>query len=546
MNKLYIILIIVIPIILLAQSPRWIYHYDAGTPGSGYDEAFSLVYGQDGNIYAAGRSFDASAGYEDFTIISLTAVGTQRWVYRYNATNNTDWARAIVYGLDGNIYAAGKSNTYTTDDDIVVISLTSSGAQRWVYRYNGPVNNIDDAYAIVYGTDGNIYIAGTSMSSSTNYDFVVISLTTTGSERWVYRYDGPGNSEDQANSLVYGLDGNIYAAGYSFNNVNTIDFTVISLTPSGTQRWVFLYNGSGNGWDKAFSIVCGADSNLYASGFSSDISTYRDFSVISLNRSGVQRWVYRCNVTPNFDEEARSVTYGADGNIYVAGFLSGLGTMADFAVVSLTNTGTQRWFYRYNGSANYNDEARSIAYGTDGNIYAAGFIYAETGTNTDFTAIRLTSTGTQRWVYTYNGPGASPDLAHAVVFGADGNVYVAGACDSNAYENTDFLVVSLNAGTGIEENYITNHLAQSIFRITANTFQNRNLIYSLSTPEPTHVEFSLYNIYGEKINYWRVLASKGTSYYVQNLSRLSQGIYFLQAKSANNAQEHLKVIITGE
>jgi len=46
----------------------------------------------------------------------------------------------------------------------------------------------------------------------------------------LYRYDGPGNSDDFANSLVAGPDGNIYAAGSSTGSDSTYDFTVISLT----------------------------------------------------------------------------------------------------------------------------------------------------------------------------------------------------------------------------------------------------------------------------------------------------------------------------
>lgn len=42
-------------------------------------------------------------------------------------------------------------------------------------------------------------------------------------ENWVYRYNGPGNGFDVAGSLVYGADGNIYAAGYSYGSGTDID-----------------------------------------------------------------------------------------------------------------------------------------------------------------------------------------------------------------------------------------------------------------------------------------------------------------------------------
>jgi hypothetical protein len=47
----------------------------------------------------------------------------------------------------------------------------------------------------------------------------------------VYRYDGPGNSDDYGQALVAGADGNIYSAGSSTGIDGNYDFTVISLTP---------------------------------------------------------------------------------------------------------------------------------------------------------------------------------------------------------------------------------------------------------------------------------------------------------------------------
>ena len=115
---------------------------------------------------------------------------------------------------------------------VLILPLLLLGqTERWVYRYNGLGNGWDRATSIVYGSDGNIYAAGYSVGSGTNFDFTVISLTSSGDTNWVYRYNGPGNSDDRAYSIVYGSDGNIYAAGASYGIGTDYDFTVISLEP---------------------------------------------------------------------------------------------------------------------------------------------------------------------------------------------------------------------------------------------------------------------------------------------------------------------------
>ncbi|GAH67778.1 unnamed protein product, partial [marine sediment metagenome] len=269
----------------------------------GSDEAHSVVYGSDGNIYAAGYSSN-SGTLEDFTVISLTSSGTERWVYKYDGpANSMDGAYSVVYGSDGNIYAAGfNSKGIGADQDFVVISLTSSGTENWIYCYNGTAGGTDGARSVVYGSDGNIYAAGNSSNSGTLKDFTVISLTSSGTERWVYAYDGPGNDWDVAYSIVYGSDGNIYVAGWSCGSGDYSDFTVISLTGGGTERWVYRYDGPGH-HDLAYSIVYGSDGNIYAAG---RINRY--FIVISLMGSGRERWIF--GYTAFLDDGAKSVTYG--------------------------------------------------------------------------------------------------------------------------------------------------------------------------------------------------------------------------------------------
>jgi hypothetical protein len=188
------------------------------------DVARALVYGTDGNIYAAGYS--VGTALRDFTVISLTTSGNERWVYRYNRQGNeNDEAYSLIYGLDGNIYAAGYCGG-SNDDDCAVISLTNTGSERWVYIYNGTGNIFDRAYALDHDQNNNIYAAASTCALNSN--FTVISLTSTGTQRWLYSYNGIGNATDEAYDIVYGADGNVYAAGNSQNPGK--DIAIISLT----------------------------------------------------------------------------------------------------------------------------------------------------------------------------------------------------------------------------------------------------------------------------------------------------------------------------
>lgn len=528
-----------------AQTERWVYRYNG--PADSADCANSIVYGGDGNIYAAGYSQGIGAG-SDFIVISLNKeTGDTNWVYRYNGPGNgEDAANFIVYGNDGNIYAAGYSSGTGSERDFMVVSLTPVGGERWVYQYNGPGNTGDVAFSIVYGADGNIYAAGGSGGVGTYSDFTIISLTSAGSERWVYRYDGADHQSDGAWSLVYGADGNIYAAGYigvsSF--LDYLDFGVISVTSSGSERWVYQYDGVGpmpNSADEAKAIVWGADSNVYVAGYSDRSSTGIDFTLLSLTPTGSERWVYQyARPQGNFNngEAANSIVYGADGNIYAVGYTDSCESPAsnsDFTVISVTSTGSERWVYWYDGG--YLDWANALVYGADSNMYVAGMSFYS---NRAFAVVSLTSSGSEQWIYIYDTSWV--DEAYAVVYGADGNIYAAGYSENRDLPfSQDFIVISLDPESGIEEES-SRKIIQDIILLTS-TLQNKNLTFSLSLPEPTTVLLFLYSITGEKILSWQISAPSGTSRHTKDVPSISSGVYVLKAKTEKGGHEETRKFI---
>jgi uncharacterized delta-60 repeat protein len=446
-------------------------------------------------LYAAGYSAGSGTDY-DFTVVSLADSGVERWVYRYDGPGSgRDEANSIILGSDDNLYAAGYSVGSGTDYDFTVVSLTDSGSERWVYRYNGPASTKDVARSVVMGPDGNLYAAGYSEGSGTLRDLAVVSLTATGVERWVYRYDGPGNMRDEAYSIAFGSDGNLYVGGYSAGSASGDNFTVVSLTTAGVERWIYRYFHGIS--DVAHSIVMGSDGNLYAAGCGDDRYTHMDFVVVSLTDSGVERWVYRYDGPASIWDKAFSIALGSDGNLYAAGYSQGSGTEYDFTVVSLTDSGVERWVYRYDGPGGIWDEAFSIVTGLDGNIYAAGYSMGS-GTSGDLTVVSLADSGVERWVYRYDGPGNGGDGAYSIVAGPDGNLYAAGYSQGSG-TSVDLIVVSFAPDVGVDEALDRPSASGSrLWQNTPNPFHHSTVI-SYSLPAATHVTLSIYDITGRLV-----------------------------------------------
>ncbi|MCM8808466.1 MAG: hypothetical protein NC926_11140, partial [Candidatus Omnitrophica bacterium] len=357
----------------------------------------------------------------------------ERWVYRYNGPQNgNDFAKAIVQDNQGNLYIAG------SDGDFIVISLTSDGEERWIYRYNGTANSDDGANSIIYGIDGNLYVCGYTTNTGRGKDILVVSLTTNGEQRWVFM-DEDEEGDGEALSIAQNLEGNLGVVGY-FNIEEQQGEVLYTLTSTGEllsagqgigshpscinkviagldnyfyatgyDCMEFAINKFNGGWatfvwegeygDASYSLTCDSNWHLYVCG-----SLWEDFTVMccSLDEWLEEKWTYRYNGPGNGDDDAYDIVYGLDNNLYVAGKTIANNLFSDFTVISLKLNSQERWVYHYNGEADSNDEAYSIAYGGDGNIYVCGY---STNNNTaaDFTVISLTSDGRERWVYSYNG-----------------------------------------------------------------------------------------------------------------------------------------------
>jgi hypothetical protein len=369
--------------------------------------------------------------------------------------------------------------------------------ERWIYQYNDPVDSNDISSSIAYGVDGNIYAAGYGRSGGTSDDFVVISVNASGVERWVYTYNGTGNYDDHAKKITCGNDGNIYVAGGSYGDGSFFDLVLISIDSSGQENWVYRYDGVGNSTDYPNSLAYGSDGNIYTAGFSYGNGTGGDFFVVSVDASGNERWVYRYNGPANGYDYANCMAYGNDGNIYVAGVSKGSSNSDDFIVISIDSLGNERWVYRYNGSANGYDAAISITYGADDNIHIAG--ESRNNDNSDFIVISLTQEGAERWIYRLNGSLNSNDYAFSMVYGTDNTLYAAGMV-RNIGTLTDIAIVSLDPVTGIkederDENLSNNFMLQQNY---PNPF-NPSTTIKYSVTKPCNVQIKIYNQLGQEV-----------------------------------------------
>jgi hypothetical protein len=327
----------------------------------------------------------------------------------------------------------------------------SQVTEQWVKRYNGPGNGEDGANSIVVDASGNVYVTGQSRGGGgiggSIDDYATIKYDTDGNELWVRRYDGPGNSIDGARSLAVDAQGNVYVTGYSYGSGTGADYATIKYDANGNELWVRRHNGLGNGEDAGLSVAVDVFGNVYVTGSSQTSGTIQsnyDYTTIKYDMDGNELWVRRYNGTGNGDDNALDIALDASGNVYITGFSLGSNFIYSYATIKYDAAGNEMWVKRYD-----NGVANSLAVDTQGNVYVTGAI-AGTQTGDDYGTIKYDAAGNELWVKTYNGPGNSTDGAHSIAVDVSGNVYVTGqSLNSNGYPDYDYATIKYDA-TGNE------------------------------------------------------------------------------------------------
>ena len=115
-----------------------------------------------------------------------------------------------------------------------ILSATLASAQtafneEWVQRYNG-IDSLSDI-GIAVDAQGCVYVAGSTQSSATGFDLVVLRYSPAGAQLWEAGYNGAGNGNDVARGLTTDSDCNVYVTGESATGTGTTDYITLNMIP---------------------------------------------------------------------------------------------------------------------------------------------------------------------------------------------------------------------------------------------------------------------------------------------------------------------------
>jgi uncharacterized delta-60 repeat protein len=435
-------------IVTIAYSPAgvqlWSESY-AG-PSGGDDRAVGITVDDQQNVYVTGSSSDP-ATRDDFITIKYDAHGTLRWTARYNGRlNRTDLPSALAVDREGNVYVTGTSIRLNTSNDYTTIKYDSSGVQKWVAYYDGPGDGSDYATALAVGGGGAVYVTGRSYGGNTSTDYATIKYSPLGEQEWVARLNGPGNGVDAATAITVDPGEHVIVTGYAFNSVTSFDYLTVRYDSGGAFQWRRTYDGTAGGIDRPVGLVVDRNGNIFVTGTSLGAGTGNDFLTLEYNADGAQQVPRVYNDPSNFDDEAVAISVDSSGGVYVAG--ASPADSVDTYLVIKYNSNAAEWPVRYDGPGVSFDVVDALAVDPLGNVYITGGSFSATS-SMDMITAKYDPAGLLLWSGRYEGIGGTWEEGRAIAIDREGGVCVTGLA-VNWQGATDFVTVKYTQG-GVQQ-----------------------------------------------------------------------------------------------
>ncbi|MFY9860035.1 MAG: choice-of-anchor tandem repeat GloVer-containing protein [Candidatus Cybelea sp.] len=223
--------------------------YNFGGGSDGYDCMASLI-DVEGTLYGT----TAGGGkYGGGTVFSITTTGTKHILHNFGTaigTDGSDPEASLIY-VNGTLYGttAAGGGPHGKLGGGTVFSISTTGTERVLYRFRGRFNGIIPMGGLI---DVNNTLYGTTSLGGAYHQGTVFSVTMAGQEHLLYSFRGNTDGSDPEASLI-DVNGVLY--GTAVGGGKNYHGTVFSITTAGNLDVLHRFDGSPDGANPFASLI---------------------------------------------------------------------------------------------------------------------------------------------------------------------------------------------------------------------------------------------------------------------------------------------------
>jgi len=400
--------------------PSWVHRY-TGRGGSQHLTAGPALASS--AVYLAGRSEDDLGGDAQIVVVGYGLQTTEFFEGRHNlSTNQNDEPTALQVLPDGNLLMAGVSGPFL-NTTLLTAKLRPDGAEIWSRRFDGANFDPDEPVVATFDSAGNIYVAGTTLASSS--DIVTLKYSPEGQQQWTSTFAGLSGGADDVAAIQVDAVGNVYLTGRSRMG-GDLDLYTLKYDTDGNELWVKGYGGPLRQQENAGALVLDASGNVYVSGASmgqtgSGFNRF-ELAVIKYDPVGNELWTVRYGLPGDINEVRRGMAIDAEENLLILANIQNGGDNA-WLLLKFDRDGNRLWTARYNGVEDGYDNSYALAVDGAGDAYVVAA--SDDPSAWQFVTAKYDRFGNRRWLAKFDADGIF-DFPVGVAVDPGGGVYVAG------------------------------------------------------------------------------------------------------------------------
>ncbi len=300
-----------------AGTQQWLTTHN-GTGGL-FDAGADVITDSSSNVYITGTSYNANANTDVITI-KYNSSGVQQWVCLYNFSSNLNDAGIKLSWNAGDLNVGMLVQSTNTSYLYGVLAYNTSGtlliSQFSFLSISSGINQVND---IVKDASGNIYIAGALPVTGQGYNYDIIKLNSSLGLAWQRTYSGADNLDDVATGLKVDGSGNVYVTGTSATSTKGKNIVTLKYNSSGTLQWSRTYNDTLDKNDEAAAMAMDATGNIYIIGSCATEADSTNYLTMKYDASGNLLWTILSDGVAHLDDMANNIAIDNNGDIIVTG-----------------------------------------------------------------------------------------------------------------------------------------------------------------------------------------------------------------------------------